>query len=94
MDKDIFQEREHALEEDYFRRKNQELIGNMKRRIAAEAHPDALVCPKCGGELHTGNYENVQIDVCDNCGGVWLDAGEMQKIVQKADKTWIERLFS
>jgi len=26
-------------------------------------------------------YENVEIDVCDECGGVWLDTGELETIL-------------
>ncbi len=36
-DKDIFAEREHWLEEEYFRKKNQELIEKMHQRQAREA---------------------------------------------------------
>jgi hypothetical protein len=36
-DKDAFKERGRALEEDYFRRKEQELIAKMRERAAAEA---------------------------------------------------------
>lgn len=91
---DSWQDRERALEDGYFIQKDHELIAKMRSRISAAAHPEGYACPKCDGELHTGNFEEVQIDVCDKCGGVWLDAGEMQRILRKVDKTWIERLFS
>jgi len=26
-------------------------------------------------------YENVEIDVCDECGGIWLDTGELETIL-------------
>lgn len=95
MDKDIFREREHAFEEEYFRKKNQELIDKMRQRLAQEGGTTATAnnCPKCNGKLHTGNFENIQIDVCDNCGGVWLDAGEFQKLTHHEESGFFGRLF-
>ena len=45
-------------------------------------------CPKCGSvmrererEIGAGaTREIVVIDVCPNCGGIWLDKGEMEKL--------------
>ena len=95
MDKDIFAERGDALEEDYFRKKNQELIEKMKDRLTDEGsiQETSYDCPKCDGKLHTGNFENIQIDICDKCGGVWLDAGELQQIAGKKETSWLGRLF-
>lgn len=95
MDKNIFEEREQALENEYFRRKNQELIAQMKERLAAEGKTaSTLKCPKCTGTLQTGNFENVQVEICDNCHGVWFDAGEVQQIMNKEQGGWFGRLFS
>ena len=41
-DKDAFKERGRALEEDYFRRKEQELIAKMREKAAAEAAREQL----------------------------------------------------
>lgn len=46
-------------------------------------------CPVCDDilleEIERGN---VMIDVCSNCKGIWLDRGELEKIIQglKEDK--------
>jgi len=39
-----------------------------------------LVCPKCGGLMDIEKAEDVEIDVCLNCHGVWLDQGELGKL--------------
>ncbi|OFZ00642.1 MAG: hypothetical protein A2070_07900 [Bdellovibrionales bacterium GWC1_52_8] len=39
-------------------------------------------CPRCKTTLNQKNYEKVMIDYCTGCGGVWLDAGEIQTIVE------------
>ncbi|MEI6084497.1 MAG: zf-TFIIB domain-containing protein [Verrucomicrobiota bacterium] len=38
------------------------------------------VCPKCDTALFILNYESVEVDYCDNCRGVWLDAGELERL--------------
>ncbi len=51
---------------------------------------EKLVCPRCEGELkitYIGEKEKddpgrVEIDVCKNCFGIWLDRGEMEMITR------------
>ena len=40
-----------------------------------------IICPICGKEMKTLQRYNVEIDVCENCKGVWLDRGELNKII-------------
>jgi len=46
-------------------------------------------CPRCAGvKLQRHFYsarKQVEVDHCPNCGGYWLDAGELEKI--RAEKT-------
>ncbi len=91
---DAFENRKKALEEEYFRRQEQQLISKMKARLADE-NQIHYNCPKCSGKLIRGNFEDVRIDVCDTCGGVWLDAGELQQISTKDTASgWFTRLLS
>jgi Zn-finger nucleic acid-binding protein len=77
-------DRGRALENDYFRRKEQELIEKMKAKLSAEnASSAGMKCPKCDGSLVESDFENIKIDVCNGCSGVWLDAGELAQIVEK-----------
>lgn len=89
-------ERGSALENEYFHRKEQELIEKMKAKLAAEnAEKTDLQCPKCDGTLLETDFENIVIDVCDSCSGVWLDAGELAQVVDKNENSgWLSRLFS
>ena len=80
-------------EEEYFARQTIE-----KRRLEAEAARDAMAseektrlkelhhmhCPKCGQSLYKIEYKGVKIDRCPGCQGVWLDAGELEVLSQKA----------
>jgi Zn-finger nucleic acid-binding protein len=45
----------------------------------------SCTCPKCSGQMFTGNIPKLgtQVELCQNCKAVWLDAGELQEVVQK-----------
>jgi uncharacterized protein len=43
----------------------------------------AMTCPSCGGQLVELDRSGVRVDACRNCRGVWLDRGELDKIVQQ-----------
>ncbi|HWC77112.1 MAG TPA: zf-TFIIB domain-containing protein, partial [Blastocatellia bacterium] len=61
---------------------------------AAEADAAALKCPKCDGVLKEIAYEGVQLDQCTACNGIWLDAGELERLTQNEDSGgWLRRLF-
>jgi Zn-finger nucleic acid-binding protein len=42
----------------------------------------ALSCPKCGGPMSAFNYRayNLELDVCDQRHGFWLDEGEAIRV--------------
>jgi Zn-finger nucleic acid-binding protein len=44
-----------------------------------------LVCPRCGGLMDYQHAEDVEVDVCLDCRGVWLDAGELAELQDIAD---------
>jgi acetyl-CoA carboxylase beta subunit len=89
------EDRGQALENEYFRRKEQELIAKMKEKLSSEDSKNlAVKCPKCEGTLHETDFEDIKIDVCDKCSGVWLDAGEMAQIIEKdKDGGWFGKLL-
>ncbi|MEW6360461.1 MAG: zf-TFIIB domain-containing protein [Planctomycetota bacterium] len=45
-------------------------------------------CPGCGHKLRQERYEGVTIDVCAGCGGVWLDEGELEQIVERRERAF------
>ena len=42
-------------------------------------------CPRCGGLMDLEYAEDVEIDVCLNCNGAWLDYGELDKLKDKSE---------
>ena len=43
----------------------------------------AMTCPACGGELVELERSSVRVDACRQCRGVWLDRGELDRIVEQ-----------
>lgn len=43
-----------------------------------------MKCPSCETELRMTDRQGVEIDYCPNCRGVWLDRGELDKIIERA----------
>lgn len=41
-------------------------------------------CPRCGVTLTMTDRHGIEIDYCPQCRGVWLDRGELDKIVERA----------
>jgi hypothetical protein len=83
---DIFDERRKGLEEEYFNRKNKEALDNLREALheaaRAQGHEAATMnCPRCDGRLHEMIFDEVRIDRCDKCEGIWLDTGELEQII-------------
>jgi len=38
-------------------------------------------CPVCKNAMITLELEDVEIDYCTDCGGIWLDAGELELLL-------------
>lgn len=45
----------------------------------------AMNCLACDKPLITLEYKNFEIDFCENCRGIWLDAGELGAILEMAE---------
>jgi len=78
-------------EDEYFARQE------MKKRLEQQAHQAATMaeeekkrlrelhsmhCPKCGNNLQEAVMDEVTVDICPACHGVWLDDGELTKLTE------------
>lgn len=95
---DIFDERRRGLEEDYFRRKDRESLQRLREHLRAgeaDAAAPTLQCPRCPGKLHQETFEDVTIDRCDTCQGIWLDAGELEHVIsqEKPANHWLKAFW-
>ncbi|MDF1502373.1 zf-TFIIB domain-containing protein [Roseisolibacter sp. H3M3-2] len=46
-------------------------------------HAGGLLCPVCRVDLMMSERSGVEIDYCPKCRGVWLDRGELDKILER-----------
>jgi uncharacterized protein len=95
---DKWDERKKAQEDEYFVKKERELLAKLKAKQEAEnkaagknaAH---MTCPKCGEPLKARSFQKIEIDQCTGCNGIWLDAGEMEQVAGKESDSWLGRFW-
>lgn len=86
-------------EDEYFAREDAELLRKQRERAqaaAAEAERRShyLKCPKDGYDLASSEYHGVQIETCPHCGGMWLDAGELEAVAAGDRSNVLTRVLS
>jgi uncharacterized protein len=42
-----------------------------------------LLCPNCNVSMQAVQRVGVELDICPQCRGVWLDRGELEKILDQ-----------
>ena len=53
-----------------------------------------LLCPVCRVDLAMSEKQGVEIDYCPDCRGVWLDRGELEKLIARGmaeEQAWESR---
>src|SRR5215475_11316414 len=77
-------------EEEYFARlevaRRKQALGEQQPPADVEAtqHQVAITqcrCPKCGASLVAIHYKGIEIDKCSRCRGIWLDSGELERML-------------
>lgn len=51
---------------------------------AARVTAEEMQCPACRVTLVMTERQGVEIDYCPRCRGVWLDRGELDKIIERS----------
>jgi uncharacterized protein len=91
-------ERKKAQEDEYFVKKERELLAKLKAKQesetkAAAEKSAAMRCPKCGEPLKARSFQKIEIDQCTGCNGIWLDAGEMEQVAGKESDSWLGKFW-
>ena len=89
---DAWEERKKALENEFFHKKEQEALDEMKQtkiKSACLGH-----CPKCGEIIEPLTFHGVPMDRCPGCGGVWLGPNDFKILATKDHRNWFERWFT
>jgi len=86
-------------EDEYFVKRNAELL--LKQRAQAEAaareaerKTHYMKCTKDGYDLSSSLYHGVQIETCPHCGGMWLDAGEIDAVSHEERPALLTRVLN
>ena len=95
---DKLRDAEKAREDKFFADRDRELLAKLKAQTGAqdEAAVRELTqarCPRCGERLTTRTQLEVEIDECPAGHGVWLDAGELEKLTSRESSGWLSRIL-
>lgn len=84
-------EKPSSQEDEYFAREEIEKKRKLALQQAAETEAKErerlkqlhhMKCPKCGMNLSEIAKGKVVLDTCFNCHGIWLDQGELERLLQ------------
>ncbi|NIJ43509.1 hypothetical protein FHS78_003824 [Parvibaculum indicum] len=53
---------------------------------APQPSATGMLCPHCKIDLVMSDRQGIEIDYCPRCRGVWLDRGELDKIIEKSQE--------
>ena len=72
-----------AKEESYFDKKNREALERLAKKKEADK---PRLSPITGKEMKQEVISGVVIDKCSDSGGIWLDAGELEQLIEASEK--------
>ncbi len=50
---------------------------------SAPLRAQGMLCPVCRVDLVLADRQGIEIDYCPQCRGIWLDRGELDKIIER-----------
>jgi len=90
---------DNKSEDEWFLRNEKELLdtaraARLKREAERAAREKAdetrrlkelhfMKCPKCGHDMKEEKLENVTVDRCTHCEGIFFDAGELEQVFRQ-----------
>ncbi len=77
-----------AKENEYFERKNREALD----RLATKTESAERKSPVTGELMEQVVLNGVVVDRCPTSGGIWLDAGELEQLIEqgKSSGSWFD----
>ncbi len=91
------EEKYFAEQEQKKRREFRKKLNEEKERLKEEnlKKEHWMKCPKCGNDLEEVSYEDIMIDKCKSCNGIWLDSGELELLLEgRKSRGFISRFIS
>jgi hypothetical protein len=84
-------------EDAYFHQKDLDMLAKRRAELDALRSDSAvgeIKCPRCGSDMTEVAIENVKLDRCAGCGGVFLDKGELEMLTHSKSDGFFKRLFA
>jgi uncharacterized protein len=86
-------------EEEYFAREAAELLRRQRERaraaaLEAERKTHYMKCPKDGYDLTTQEFHGVEIETCPHCGGMWVDASNIEAVSHEERSHLLTRVLA
>jgi Zn-finger nucleic acid-binding protein len=53
-----------------------------------------MICPTCKNPMIVVEYQQIELDYCGSCRGVWFDNGELELLLSKAMKNGAKPLIN
>jgi predicted Zn-ribbon and HTH transcriptional regulator len=92
-------DQDNKREDEWFLRNEKQLLdtaraARLKREAERAAREKAdetkrlkelhsMKCPKCGHDMKEEKLENVSVDRCTHCEGIFFDAGELEQVFRQ-----------
>ncbi len=79
-------------EEEYFTRQEMDKRKALAEKLKAQMQVEEIEklkklhwmhCANCGFEMHSVVFKGVTLEKCPNCGGIFLNAGELEQLAGK-----------
>ena len=96
----------YTTEEDYFYRRNKELIETRRKELDAQRAEEEktakhsahwMKCPKCGSDMEEISLAHILVDKCGECEVIFFDHGELETLLESQDQsgffTGMKRIF-
>jgi uncharacterized protein with PIN domain len=90
---DKLKQREKAEEDLFFEQRDRDLLAKLRQKRAALDAKKPPSCPRCDQPLVAVEHQQVRVDECPSCHGVWLDKGELDLIAPHERESWLGRYF-
>lgn len=88
---DKLRDKGKAAEDLFIAQQEQERLRRKREAEAKSAATGDGRCPRDGSVLTLATEQNVTIDVCPTCGGVWLDKGELEQLSKAEGEAGVTR---
>jgi DNA repair exonuclease SbcCD ATPase subunit len=95
---DKLRDKERGEEEQHFAKRDRELLEKLRGRTdpAAEMRAPEVAqgcCPKCGNRLEMRRVDDVVLEECASCRGIWLCRDEIAKLSRREVESFFGRFF-